>query len=89
MRSDIVSLRIEPGDRSVQKGTAIQLSLLATNARGGTDLIPGTMSAWSSSDAAIVEITRQGRFNARGLGTATITVHYGGQVARAVYEVVV
>jgi hypothetical protein len=88
VRPDIIALEIEPRDISVRTGTAVQLNLLATSARGGTSLIPGNMSVWSSSNDSVGEIDRQGRLKARSPGTFTITVRYAGNVAEASYTVV-
>ena len=88
MRNDITALLIEPGDGIVKTGIAVQLKLFARNRRGGTDLIPGTMAAWSSEDNRVGEVNRQGRLTPRGAGQVTITASYADQTVAATFTVV-
>lgn len=69
-------------------GAAVQLNLFAVNRGGGTDLIPGNMAVWSSSDERIGEVNRQGRLSPRRPGPLTITASYAGQDAHAVLTVI-
>jgi hypothetical protein len=88
MRKDIVELSMKPGDGVVKMGAAVQLNLFARDGGGGTDLIPGNMAAWSSSDNPIAEVNRQGRLTPRSAGSVTITARYSEQTATAVFTVV-
>jgi hypothetical protein len=88
MRTDITALEMKPGDGVVKVGTAVQLNLFAMDKRGGTDLIPGNMAAWSSSDDRVGEVNRQGRLIPRRVGSLTITATYGGKSVLAVFSVV-
>jgi len=88
MRTDITALEIKPGDGVVKVGTAFQLNLFAVDRRGGTDLIPGNMAAWSSSDERVAEVNRQGRVTPRRVGSLTITATYAGKSVLAVFSVV-
>ena len=88
MRNDITALAIEPDHAVLKNGTAVQLNLFARTKRGGTDLIPGTMAAWSSDDNRVGEVNRQGRLTARGAGLVTITASYGDRQVTSVFTVV-
>jgi hypothetical protein len=88
VRSDITALQMKPGDGVVKVGAAVQLNLFAVDKRGGTDLIPGNMAAWSSSDARVGEVNRQGRLTPRRAGSLTITASYGGKSVLAAFSVV-
>jgi uncharacterized protein YjdB len=88
MRSDIVGLSMNPGAGVVKVGERVQLNLFAENRSGGTDLIPGTMAAWSSSDNRLGEVNGQGRLTARGAGSVTITATYAEKKVAAVFTVV-
>jgi hypothetical protein len=88
VRTDIKALLIEPGDGILKMGTAVQLKLFARNGRGGTDLIPGTMAAWSSDDNRVGEVNRQGRLTPRGVGQVTITASYADEKVAATFTVV-
>jgi hypothetical protein len=85
VRSDIIALEIHPGRGTLRIGTAIQLNLFGTRRGGGADLIPGNMAVWSSSNADVAEVNRQGRLNPRRPGTVTISAAHAGQVAHAVF----
>ena len=69
------------------RGAAIQLNLFAHHGSGGTDLVPGTMAAWSSSDDQIGEVNRQGRLTPRGAGSVSITARYADKKVTAVFTV--
>ena len=88
MRKDITALEIRPADGVLKVGTAIQLNLFAVNQRGGVDLIPGNMAAWSSADDRIGEVNRQGRLTPRRAGALSITARYAAQQAVATFTVV-
>jgi hypothetical protein len=85
---DISALEIRPGDGVVKVGAAVQLNLFALKPKGGTDLIPGNMATWSSSDDRIGEVNRQGRLTPRRAGTLTITASYADRKVLAVFTVV-
>jgi uncharacterized protein YjdB len=88
MRSDIVGLSMKPAAGVVRVGEHVQLNLFAENRSGRTDLIPGTMAAWSSSDSRLAEVNRQGRLTPRGAGSVTITATYAEKKVAAVFTVV-
>ena len=88
MRKDITALVLKPGDGIVKLGAAVQLNLYAQNRSGGVDMIPGTMATWSSNDAHIGEVNRQGRLTPRGAGQVTITARYADQQVAAVFTIV-
>jgi hypothetical protein len=88
MRKDITALEMRPGDGVVKVGAAVQLNLFAIDKRGGIDLIPGNMAAWSSSDARVGEVNRQGRLTPRRAGSLTITASYADRNVLAVFTVV-
>ena len=88
MRNDITGLAIEPDHAVLKNGEAVQLNLFARTRRGGTDLIPGTMAAWSSDDNRVGEVNRQGRLTARGAGLVTITASYADRRVTSVFTVV-
>jgi hypothetical protein len=88
VRNDIAGLAIEPDHAVLKNGDAVQLNLFARTKRGGTDLIPGTMAAWSSDDSRVGEVNRQGRLTARGAGLVTITAAYVDRQVTAVFTVV-
>jgi hypothetical protein len=88
MRKDITALEMRPGDGVVKVGTAVQLNLFAIDKRGGIDLIPGNMAAWSSSDARVGEVNRQGRLTPRRAGSLTITATYAEKNVLGVFTVV-
>ena len=46
------------------------------------------MATWSSDDAHIGEVNRQGRLTPRGAGQVTITARYADQQVAAVFTVV-
>jgi hypothetical protein len=87
MRTDISGLSLKPGDGIVKMGAAVQLNLLAHDGSGGTELDPGTMAAWSSSDDQIGEVNRQGRLTPRGAGSVIITARYAEKTVTAVFTV--
>jgi hypothetical protein len=88
MRTDIVGLSMRPRDGNLKMGASVQLNLLAETSSGGTDLVPGTMATWSSSDDHVAEVNRQGRLTPRGAGAATITATYAENKATGVFTVV-
>jgi len=88
MRKDITALEMRPGDGVVKVGTAVQLNLFAIDKRGGIDLIPGNMAVWSSSDARVGEVNRQGRLTPRRAGSLTITATYAEKDVLGVFTVV-
>jgi hypothetical protein len=88
MRRDITALEISPGEGELAVGTAVQLNLLSVTSGGGTGLIPAAMATWSSSDAAVAEVSRQGRLTLRKPGTVNITATYAGATARTAFTVV-
>lgn len=88
MRKDISELRIKPGDGIVKMGTAVQLNLFAQGSSGGTELVPGNMADWSSSDTHVGEVNRQGRLTPRGVGSVSITARYAEKKVTAVFTVV-
>lgn len=79
---------MRPGDGVVKVGTAVQLNLFARTKGGGTDLIPGNMAAWHSSDDRIGEVNRQGRLTPRRPGSVTITASFGDRNVLAVFVVI-
>ena len=78
---------MNPGDGALTIGAPVQLNLFAQDAGGGTDLIPGNMAAWSSSDDRVAEINRQGRLTPRSVGSVTITARYAEKKVTAVFTV--
>ena len=88
MRKDITALELKPGDGVVKVGTPVQLNLFGRDKRGGTDLIPGNMAAWSSSDDHVGEVNRQGRLTPRRAGAVTITATYADRTVIATFTVV-
>jgi len=87
MPQDVSSLRISPSEGSLAIGAPVQLRLLATTRSGGTDLVPGNMALWSSSDDKVADVNRQGRLTPRSPGRVTITVSYAGLGAQAILDV--
>jgi len=88
MRNDITALELKPGDGVVKVRAAVQLILYARTKSGASDLIPGTMAIWSSSDNKIGDVNRQGRLTPRRAGTLTVTATYADKQVRAVFTVV-
>jgi hypothetical protein len=88
VRTDITALEIRPADGVVKVGEAVQLNLFARKSKGATDLIPGNMAVWSSADARIGEVNRQGRLTPRRAGSLTITATYADRKALAEFTVV-
>jgi uncharacterized protein YjdB len=88
VRSDVIALEVKPAAGTVHVGTAIQLNLFATTRGGGTDLVPGNMAAWASSDESVAEVNRQGRLSPRRPGTVSITATHAGKSASAVFTAV-
>lgn len=88
MRTDIVELSMRPRDGTLKMGASVQLNLLAQTGSGGSDLIPGTMATWSSSDDRVAEVNRQGRLTPRAPGAATVTARYAEKSATGVFTVV-
>ena len=88
MRRDVVGLSIKPGDGLVKMGAAVQLNLFALVGGGGTDLIPGNMAAWSSSDNHVAEVNSQGRLTPRSAGSVTITACYAERKVTVVFTVI-
>lgn len=88
MRKDISELSMKPGDGIVKMGAAVQLNLFAQDGSGGTELVPGTMAVWSSSDDHVGEVNRQGRLTPRGAGSVSITARYAEKQVTAVFTVV-
>jgi Bacterial Ig-like domain (group 2) len=88
VRNDITALAIEPDHAVLKNGEAVQLNLYARTKRAGTDLIPGTMAAWSSDDNRVGEVNGQGRLTARGAGLVTITASYADRQVTSVFTVV-
>ena len=88
MRTDIVGLSMRPREATLKMGASVQLNLLAQTSTAGTDLIPGTMATWSSSDDRVAEVNRQGRLTPRAAGSATITATYAEKQATGVFTVV-
>jgi hypothetical protein len=88
VRKDISALEVRPGDGVVRVGAAVQLNLFAVNRTGGVDLVPGNMATWSSGDAHIGEVNRQGRLTPRRPGALTITARYADKQAVATFTVV-
>jgi hypothetical protein len=88
VRTDIAALQIKPGDGEVRQGAALQLNLFATNAKGRTELVPGNMATWRSSDDRVAEVNRQGRVSPRQPGTAHVTAAYAGKTAQVALTVV-
>jgi hypothetical protein len=88
VRNDIAALAIEPDHAVLKTGEAVQLNLFGRTKRGGTELIPGTMAAWSSDDSHVGEVNRQGRLTGRGAGLVTITAGYADHQVTSVFTVV-
>jgi hypothetical protein len=88
MRRDTVALSMKPGDGVVKVGAAVQLNLFALDGGGGTDLVPGNMAAWSSSDDQVAEVNRQGRLTPRSAGSVTITARYAEKKVTAAFTIV-
>jgi hypothetical protein len=84
----IVSLRLDPAEGTVNAGDGVQMNLFGATRKGNTSLIPANLVRWSSSSHEVAEVNRQGRLNPRRAGRVTITAHYGGHVANAVFVVV-
>ncbi|MBK8249657.1 MAG: Ig-like domain-containing protein [Gemmatimonadetes bacterium] len=75
----VVSLRIPgEGQRLLEVGAAVQLSVVAVDAQGGEVLVRGT---WTSSDAGVARVDAPGVVRAVGVGQATITVSHSGRAA--------
>jgi hypothetical protein len=87
VRTDIAALQIKPADGEVKQGTALQLNLFAIRADGKTDLVPGNMAAWHSSNDRVAEVNRQGRVSARQPGTVEVTATYAGKTAQVALTV--
>ena len=83
-----MALRMKPGDGVVKVRTPVQLNLWAETSTGGTDLIPGNMAAWSSSDNQVGDVNRQGRLTPRRAGSLTITASYAERKVIATFTVV-
>jgi hypothetical protein len=88
MRRDIIALTLKPADGAVTLGAAVQLNLFAETRSGALDLVPGNMATWSSSDAGVAEISRQGRLTPRAPGSVTVTARYAEKKIAAVFTVV-
>ena len=88
VRKDITALEIRPGDGTLKVGAAVQLNLFAIRSNGAIDLIPGNMAAWSSADASLGEVNRQGRLTPRRPGSLTIAATYADKKVLAVFTVV-
>jgi hypothetical protein len=88
MRNDITALELKPGDGVVKAGSAVQLNLYARTKSGASDLIPGIMAIWSSSDNEIGDVNRQGRLTPRRAGTLTVTASYADKQVSAAFIVV-
>jgi uncharacterized protein YjdB len=88
MRRDIVGLSMRPCDGTLKLGASVQLNLLAQTRTAATDLIPGTMATWSSSDDRVAEVNRQGRLTPRAAGSATITAMYAENETTGLFTVV-
>jgi len=88
MRKDITELQIRPADGVLKVGVALQLNLFALNRSGGTDLVPGTMAVWSSTDSRVGEMNAQGRLMPRVPGSVTIAATYGEKRGVARFTVV-
>ena len=88
MRRDIETLRMKPGDGELPVGASVQLNLFGESAGGVTDLVPANMATWASSNAAVAEVSRQGRLSPRRPGSVTITATSSGRTARAEFTVV-
>jgi hypothetical protein len=87
MQRDVVALRIEPGEGTLAVGTPVQLRLFSVNAKGAEALIPGNLTAWSSSRDSVADVNRQGRLSPRSAGSVTVTARYGGQSASVTFTV--
>jgi hypothetical protein len=85
---DVIALQIRPGEGALKVGTAVQLNLFALNNKGAADLIPGNMATWSTADARVGEVNRQGRLTPRRPGSLTITATYADKTVQAVYTIV-
>lgn len=88
MRTDITALEIRPGDGGLKVGASVQLNLFGRTRKGGVDLIPANMATWSSADARIGEVNRQGRLTTRRAGALTITATCADLKVEAVFTVV-
>jgi hypothetical protein len=88
VRNDITALVMKPGDGAIKMGAPVQLNLFAQNRSGRLDLIPGITAAWSSDDAGVGEVNRQGRLMPRAPGLVTITARYANRSVAAVFIVI-
>jgi len=86
--SDVTALELKPGDGTMKVGAAVQLNLFARHKSGRSDLIPGTMATWSSSDNQIGDVNRLGRLTPRRAGALTITARHGDKQVSAVFTVI-
>jgi hypothetical protein len=87
MRQDVTALEIKPAGGALPAGTAVQLNLFSVLAGGRTGLVPANMATWASSNAAVAEVSRQGRLTLRAPGAVSITASYAGQTAHADFTV--
>ena len=88
MRRDIIGLSLKPADGAVKLGAAVQLNLFAETKSGATDLVPGNMASWSSSNDGVAEVSRQGRLTPRAPGAVTVTASYADKQVTAAFTVV-
>jgi hypothetical protein len=84
----VIALEMKPGDGVLKVGTAVQLNLFAVKSKGGSDLIPANMASWSTSDARVGEVNRQGRLTPRRPGSLTVTATHADRKVQAVFTVV-
>jgi hypothetical protein len=84
----VIALEMKPGDGVLKVGTAVQLNLFAVKSKGGSDLIPANMALWSTNDARVGEVNRQGRLTPRRAGSLTVTATHADRKVQAVFTVV-
>ena len=84
---DVTALEMRPGSGALKVGVAVQLNLFALKRNGGTELILASMATWSSSDARVGEVSRQGRVTPRRPGSVTITAAHADKKVVAVFTV--
>jgi len=85
MRNDVTTLELKPAGGVVKLGSTVQLNLFALNKHGRSELVPGNMATWSSTDNQLAEVNHQGRITPRRAGTVTIVASYAALQATAVF----
>jgi hypothetical protein len=77
----VASVSVSPGSATVDVGATVRLEAAALDASGG--VLADASIAWSSSNAAVAEVSGSGMVTGKSAGTATITATSGDASATA------